>query len=91
MQPLDVHAALTATNNTCSYCGVPLNFQRTIATRRDSPTLDRIVPSLGYTPANIAVCCYRCNMTKNDATPAELRNLSDKVTELITLRMLLTT
>jgi hypothetical protein len=70
----------------CGYCETILNFRRTIKTRKDSPTLDRIVPRLGYIPKNIVVCCYRCNMTKNDATAAELRNLSEKVSDLVLQR-----
>lgn len=84
-----VVAALALSENRCTYCSIPFNFQRTIQTRRDSPTLDRIVPSLGYTPQNVVVCCYRCNMIKNEATPEELRRLSDTVSRLLVERILI--
>jgi hypothetical protein len=41
---------------------------------RDSrPSLDRIVPSLGYVPENIRVISFRANRIKSDATASELR------------------
>lgn len=44
---------------------------------RNSPTLDRIVPALGYVRGNIALICARANSIKNDATAAELRAVAD--------------
>lgn len=38
-----------------------------------APSVDRIVPSLGYTTSNIAIICWRCNEVKHDATLSELR------------------
>ena len=43
------------------------------------PTVDRIDPSKGYIPGNIWVISYRANAIKNDATPAELRQIADAV------------
>lgn len=40
-----------------------------------SPSLDKIVPELGYVPGNVWVISRRANMLKNDATLAELRLL----------------
>jgi hypothetical protein len=37
-----------------------------------SPSLDRIVPELGYVPGNVAVISMRANRIKNDATAEEL-------------------
>lgn len=34
----------------------------------DSPSLDRIVPILGYIPSNVAVLCMRCNILKSGIT-----------------------
>ena len=41
----------------------------------NSPSLDRIDSSKGYTKDNIMVICYRANTLKNDSTPDELRML----------------
>lgn len=40
-----------------------------------SPTLDRLIPELGYTPSNITVISCRANRIKNNATIEELRQL----------------
>jgi hypothetical protein len=82
----DVQAALAEVLGYCPYCDVALHFQRTIQTRRDSPTLDRLNPKLGYVAANITVCCYRCNATKNDADVVELRKLADRIEGLLNRR-----
>ena len=36
--------------------------------QENSPSLDRIDPTLGYTPDNIWIISYRINRIKNDAT-----------------------
>ncbi|MBP0492193.1 hypothetical protein [Roseomonas indoligenes] len=43
--------------------------------RDNSPTLDRLVPSLGYVPSNVRVISYRANRLKSDATLDELKAL----------------
>jgi hypothetical protein len=40
-----------------------------------SPTVDRIIPELGYVVSNVAVICWKCNAIKKDATLLELKNL----------------
>lgn len=40
--------------------------------RDSSPSLDCVIPSLGYVPGNIAVISYRANRIKNDATAEEV-------------------
>lgn len=42
----------------------------------NSPSLDRIVPELGYVPGNIVVVSMRANRAKNDLTVAEMRALA---------------
>lgn len=41
------------------------------------PTLDRIVPHLGYVPGNIAIISMKANRLKSNATPEELRRIAD--------------
>lgn len=41
----------------------------------DSPSLDCIIPSLGYTPGNVVVLSHRANSMKSDANLEELRRL----------------
>lgn len=42
-----------------------------------SPSLDRIVPELGYVPGNVIVVSNRANRIKSDAAPHELRAVAD--------------
>ena len=42
-----------------------------------SPSLDKIIPSLGYVPGNVRVLSHKANLMKNDATPEELRAFAD--------------
>jgi hypothetical protein len=55
----------------CPILGLPLSKGKGHA-RDNSPSLDRKVPSKGYTPENIQVISYRANMLKNNATVHEL-------------------
>lgn len=41
--------------------------------RDNRPSLDRIIPSKGYTPSNICVISFRANRIKSDASPSEIR------------------
>lgn len=42
-----------------------------------SPSIDRIVPELGYVPGNIAIISWRANDLKKDATADEMRRIAD--------------
>lgn len=41
----------------------------------DSPTIDKLIPSLGYTKGNVWIVSRRANMIKSDATLEELELL----------------
>lgn len=43
----------------------------------NSPSLDRIVPKLGYVPGNVVVVSYRANRLKSDASIEELQALAE--------------
>lgn len=60
----------------CPVLGIPLSRG---GDKDDSPSIDRIVPELGYVRGNIAVISYRANRIKNNATPDELRRIADWV------------
>lgn len=40
-----------------------------------SPTLDRVIPLLGYVPGNVNVISWRANRLKGDASPEELEKI----------------
>ncbi|MEL6316052.1 MAG: hypothetical protein AAFR16_00265 [Pseudomonadota bacterium] len=55
----------------CPVLGLPL--RRSEGARDDlSPSLDRLVPALGYVPGNVTVISWRANKLKADADPLEL-------------------
>jgi len=47
---------------------------------RGSPSLDRIVPHLGYVKGNIQVISAKANTAKNDLSPEELLLMADWIT-----------
>lgn len=57
----------------CPVLGIPLVFNHGARGYfPDSPSLDRINPSLGYTKGNVRVISARANLLKNDASIDEL-------------------
>lgn len=59
----------------CPVLGIPI--QRGVGHGCDnSPSIDKIVPALGYVKGNIVVVSMRANRIKNDATLAELQLLA---------------
>lgn len=60
----------------CPVLGLPL--RPTVGCSDDySPTVDRLVPELGYVPGNIAVISHRANSIKSFGTAAEHRQIAD--------------
>lgn len=58
----------------CPMLGIPLHFNNK-SSKDDSPSLDRIIPELGYIPGNILLISYRANRIKNDSTIEELEKI----------------
>lgn len=55
----------------CPALGIPL-FTGRGRHGPNSPTVDRIVPELGYTKGNVVVLSHKANRLKGDATLPEL-------------------
>lgn len=55
----------------CPVLGIPLFFGN--RGNPNSPSLDRLEPSGGYTPSNVRVISFRANSLKHNATLEELR------------------
>ena len=67
---LDFLRELRENSPVCRCCGVPLDYTR----GRGNPTgasLDRVIPTLGYEPSNVAVVCTKCNL-KNKIIPLKI-------------------
>lgn len=56
----------------CPVLDIELQFNQGLASNDSSPSVDRIIPSLGYIPGNVVVVSRRANKIKNDANSHEL-------------------
>lgn len=59
----------------CPVFGIKLEASERGKTRHNSPSLDKIIPELGYTPENIIVVSGKANMIKSDATLDDLEKV----------------
>lgn len=76
--PFEIEIADIQIPAKCPVLDVALVLNRGRRGPRDSsPTLDRIVPSLGYVRGNIIVVSWRANRLKSDATMDELERIVD--------------
>jgi hypothetical protein len=64
---------------TCPYLGVPLTGKGPSC--YNTPSIDRIIPSLGYIPGNIEVVSMLANRMKNNATIGQLVTFAKAVLE----------
>lgn len=69
----------------CPLLGIPLTVSRG-AVSAGSPTLDRIIPRLGYVPGNVWVISHKANTIKSDASLEELLMLAGNLAAKIRLK-----
>ena len=73
-------------NKVCPLLGIPIDYSADKggpgSVMPNSPSLDRIDSSKGYTPDNIWVISRRANVIKNDATLAELQMIACNLAKL---------
>lgn len=67
---------------TCPILGFPLvsfsgNVEKKSGGRWNSPSIDRIIPELGYVKGNVQVISHLANMMKSSATPEQLLKFSN--------------
>jgi hypothetical protein len=72
--PFDIELVDIVIPERCPLLGIPLrhNAKRL---HYDSPTLDRIIPSLGYVKGNVQVLSLKANMAKSSLTLEEMKLL----------------
>ena len=69
--------------NFCPILGIPLfRGKGAGGMTANSPTLDRIIPSLGYIPGNLQVISQRANVIKNDASFEEIEKVANYMKNL---------
>lgn len=62
------------------FCPVFVNVKLNRSNKRtafDSPSLDRVIPELGYVKGNVRVISYRANTMKQDASLEEIKRLAE--------------
>lgn len=60
----------------CPILGIPLFHNEGGHPSPNSPSLDRIIPSLGYVKGNVCIISHRANTIKNDASVDELLSVA---------------
>lgn len=79
--PFSLRAEDVVVPDTCPICDVVL--RRGVGQAElHSPSLDRVVPSLGYTRENCVVICNGCNSRKWDSTPEMLIAIAGYITRI---------
>jgi hypothetical protein len=65
----------------CPVLGIPIFFSKDKRKgfQPNSPSIDKIIPALGYVKGNICVISNRANTIKRDATAEELRKVADYI------------
>lgn len=79
--PFDLEIGDIVVPSHCPVLGLALVRGQGVAID-SSPSLDRIVPALGYVRGNVVVVCKRANQLKSDAAAGELRRLAQFYTAL---------
>lgn len=66
-----------AQSGRCVYCDVVVLFQTAVdgPDKFQAASVDRFIPTKGYTVENCVLACYRCNVRKNDASLEDLERL----------------
>lgn len=68
---VDYLLSLYPKDNLCPVLGIELAFGNDNG-RNNSPSIDRIIPALGYTKGNIIIVSLKANRIKQNATPEEI-------------------
>jgi hypothetical protein len=87
--PFLLDAAWAAARYTgfCELTGLPFSLAaRGSGPTRLSPSIDRIVPSVGYTPDNCRFVLWQVNAFKYDGTDAEMLVLAQAIVRALTIK-----
>lgn len=75
---------LTLPSELCPVFNIKLGWcKRTGGANSHSPSLDKIVPELGYVEGNVQWVSYKANSMKSNATFSELRQFADWINKTI--------
>lgn len=57
----------------CPVLGTPINWMNTGSSSNDSPSIDRMIPEVGYVRGNVRIISQKANRLKGNASVDELR------------------
>lgn len=80
--PIDITFEDIVVPDYCPILGIKM-VKSTGKSKPNSPTLDRVIPELGYTKGNIQVISRKANMMKSDATYEELSKFAEWVNKFL--------
>jgi hypothetical protein len=65
----------------CYYTGETLTWDNhgNIVARKDSMSVDRLIPELGYVRGNVVICGYTTNTSKGDRTEADFYSFCERI------------
>ena len=64
---------------TCPILEIPLNWKSGTGRNDNTPSVDRIIPELGYVKGNIKIVSNLANMMKNSATLEQLKTFTKNI------------
>ena len=74
---LSTEYAVSIAVDTCPALGVKLAWAERNGRQANSPSLDKIIPELGYVEGNVMWLSNKANMMKNDATKDQLKKFAN--------------
>lgn len=84
---LDAEYLLAMAPSHCPIFGIPLEWSCFRSEKKgplpNSPSLDRIIPSLGYVKGNVWIISHRANTIKSNASHEELKLITEAVGKVI--------
>lgn len=82
--PFDLERTDISIPDFCPVLGIELIYRGGVGSgyHANSPSLDRIKPSLGYVKGNVRVISARANLLKNDASVEELERVLDDLRKI---------
>ena len=62
-------------SDTCPCCFEPFDFSVDGSHNPHSPSVDRMIPELGYVPGNVKMICSGCNTRKNSSSIEQIKQI----------------
>ena len=70
--PFDIELSDLEVPEICPVLHIPIRLSKTGKQTANSPSIDKIIPEMGYTKGNIQIISNKANKMKSDATPLDL-------------------